>query len=275
LQPLQKAHRYERPLLPAMPCSLHAGLAGGPNHGAAGGLGTPDGYANMTVAVYRLSDQSPSFEFFFWLVLVVARGATEIVVDPSNPKTSKMSTDDIELYINSVVIPGAGFARVPISVKTGVRGMTCSAQDLLPWVRAGGTFKRLESVIAPMKAPYTVTMRNHKRAKNRNSNAPAWRQFAQEIGAFVIEDYADDPIHIYDRMALYAGATMNFGVCNGPMGLLALSPYPLTSFVPNESSRNAQLKFGVALNDERWPWMLPTQRLVWEPDTIENLRRWI
>ena len=224
------------------------------------------------IAVYRLSDQSASFEFFFWLVMVVAKGATEIVVDPTNPKISKMSIDDVHRYVESVVVPGAAFAGVPITVAAGVKGMVCSAQEMLPWARAGGQFRRLESVKPPGKAPYTVTLRNHKRAKNRNSNIPAWRHFAEEIGATVIEDYADQPIHIHDRMALYAGARMNFGVCNGPMGLLGLSPYPMISFVPNESSRNAQLKFGVELNAPKWPWMLPTQRLIWQEDTIENLR---
>src|SRR5262245_19253283 len=224
------------------------------------------------IAVYRLSDQSASFEFFFWLVLVVARGATEIVVDPSNPKTSKMSMDDISRYLRSVIVPGAALARVPLSIKAGVGGMTASARDLIPWVRAGNSFKRLESVKPPGNAKYTVTLRNHKRAQNRNSNIPAWRQFAKEIGAEVIEDYADRPLHLHDRMALYAGAKMNFTVCNGPAGLLALTAYPQRMFVPNKSSRNAQLKFGVQLEAERWPWMLPSQRLVWQEDTIENLR---
>jgi len=224
------------------------------------------------IAVYRLSDQSPSFEFFFWLVYVVAKGATEIVIDPSNPKTSKMSVDDINTYLESVVIPGAAFAGVPIKIKAGANGIVCSAQEMLPWAKAGGQFKRLVSVKPPGKAPYTVTIRNHKRAKSRNSNVVAWRTFAEEIGATILEDYADQRLHIHERMALYAGAKMNFTVCNGPAGLLALSPYPQRMFVPNQSSCNAQLKFGVALNTERWPWMLPTQKLVWKPDTIENLR---
>jgi len=225
------------------------------------------------IAVYRLSDQSASFEFFLWLVLVIAKGAKEIIIDPINPKTTKMSIEDINLYMESVVIPGAAFARVPISIKRNAQGMTASAQDLVPWVRAGGKFKRLESVKPPANVSYTITLRNHKRAVNRNSNIPAWREFAQEIGATIIEDYADFPIHIHDRMALYAGAKMNFGVCNGPMGLLALTPYPLMSFVPNQSSRNAQFKFGgIVPNTKQWPWMLPDQNLVWESDTIDNLR---
>jgi|SRR5262245_61061 len=223
------------------------------------------------IAVYRLSDQSASFEFFFWLCYVVARGARETICDISNPKTTKMSQQDIDLYLESVIIPGAAFAGVPISVQTGAHGMTASARDLLPYVRAGGQFKRLETVKPPGTAPYTVTLRNHKRAKNRNSG-PAWRQFAEEIGATIIEDYADKPMHIHDRMALYAGAKMNFTVCNGPAGMLALSPYPQRMFVPNQSSRNAQVKFGVELEAERWPWMSQVQRLVWKEDTIENLR---
>src|SRR5262245_36495184 len=225
------------------------------------------------LAVYRLSDQSASFEFFFWLVYVVAKGATEIVIDPSNPKISKMSLKDIGLYLESVILPGAAFAGVPISVKAGVKGMTASARDLLPYVRAGGKFKRLESVKSCVNVSYTVTLRNHKRAKNRNSNIAAWLDFAREIGALVIQDYADDPMHIHDRMSYYASAKMNWTVCNGPAGMLALSPYPQRMFVPNKSSENAQIKFGVQLFAPQWPWMLSTQRLVWEPDTIENLRK--
>src|SRR4029077_9558000 len=96
-------------------------------------------------------------------------------------------------------------------------------------------------------------------------------QFAKEIGAILIEDYAVQPIHLHDRIALYAGAKMNFGVCNGPVAMLSLTEYPMCMFVQNASARKSQIKDRLELGQERFPWMLANQRLVWREDTIENL----
>jgi hypothetical protein len=227
------------------------------------------------IAAYDLRHFSASFEFFYWLVLVKALGATRIFIDASRPKTSKMSINEIKARIYNTLIPGCALAGLSgkIKYKFPVRGdMTHSITDFRKWFMSGGKFERLQSVKEPADCRYTVTIRNHTIATNRNSNETAWRQFAEEIGAVVIEDYYVKPIDLHDRMALYAGAKMNFGVCNGPVALLSLTPYPMKMFVPTQSARNSQVKAGNELEAERFPWMLPSQRLIWREDTIENLR---
>ena len=170
------------------------------------------------------------------------------------------------------MIPGVAFARVPVSVEARP-GMIGYNKDFLNWIISGGKFKRLETIQPLIPCDYTVTIRNHKRAICRNSNAPVWRQFAKEIGAIVIEDELDEPISLHYRMALYAGAIMNFGVCNGPTAMIGLTSYPLRQFIPNDSARNSVIKSWIALETECCPWMLPNQRLVWAEETIENMYR--
>jgi hypothetical protein len=223
------------------------------------------------IACYRLSDQSASFEFFLWLVLVKAKGAKEIVIDTADAKVSKMDIADVCRRLDNILVPGAALAGLPVRCGSFTNGMlTARAADLLEWTRNGKSFDRLKTVIPPGSARYTITLRRHDKAQCRNSNEVAWRQFADEIGAAVIEDYSVAPISLHDRTALYAGAKMNFGVCNGPLAMIYLSEYPATIFVPNQSSRNSLAKLGIAPGG-KLPWMLPNQKMVWKDDSYQHL----
>jgi len=225
------------------------------------------------IACYRLSDQSASFEFFYWLVVVQAMGATEVVIDAANPKTSKMTLESIQSRLHNILIPGAALAGLPVRVGDYRRGMiTARAPDIFSWVRSGKSFARLKSVKPPGVAKYTVTLRRQVGAPLRNSNELDWRKFAEEIGATVIEEYAVQPIHLHDRFSLYAGAEMNFGVCNGPVVTTTLTEYPVIMFVPPGSASNSMVKSGVPLG-EQLPWALPWQRCVWKPDDLEEMRK--
>ena len=76
-------------------------------------------------------------------------------------------------------------------------------------------------------------------------------------------------MHIHDRMALYAGAEMNFGVTNGPMGMLYLTDYPYTVF---DCLTNAKgfASHGIAVGGQI-PWANDNQRLVWDKqDTLDQ-----
>lgn len=231
-------------------------------------------------AVYRLSQNIPSFEFFGWLVMVKARGATEIAFDLSNPKLRKKFTDfgfeNVMNRFRSIVEPGPALARLPSRFVDGsVTGeVNASSIDLVPWGRAGNSFDRLESVKPPVPCGYTVTIRDNALggARGRDSNQEAWRKFADEIGALVIEDYHVKPIHLHDRVALYAGAKMNFGVCNGPVHAISLMRYPVIMLVNSVSAQNSQIKCGNPFG-QQYPWMLPNQKLVWIKDTYDNLMR--
>ena len=224
-------------------------------------------------ALYPLSRHIASFDFYSWLVLAKAAGATEILFDTSRPKTTKWAADVVRRRYESIIAPGPALAGLPSS--TGTQGRLVGdphMRFLVEHCRAGRPIERLRSVLSPGKERYTVTLRNDRRIPARNSNDAAWRAFAAEIGARVIEDYDDSPIGLHQRVALYAGAEMNFGVTNGPIHLCTLTPYPAMMFACDQNAGgflNAGVRFG-----EPCPWGGPKQRWIWEPDELPVLRRY-
>jgi|SRR5215510_936668 len=230
------------------------------------------------IATYRLSQHIPSFEFFNWLVMAIADGATEIVFDISNPKTIKAHTDfgldNVLQRFRSIVEPGPALAGLSSRKGSDHSTIDPTASRLLPWFKSGRDFSRLQSVKAPIDCKFTVTIRENKTggAKGRDSNRDAWETFAADIGAVVIDDYCRRPIHLHDRIALYAGARMNFGVCNGPVHMLSLTPYPVAMWINTQSAYDSQARWGIQPN-QKYPWMLENQTMIWRKDTVENLRR--
>jgi hypothetical protein len=223
-------------------------------------------------ARYSLSTHIASFDFYSWLVLVKAAGATEIVFDTARPKTTKWPADIVLRRYESIIAPGPALAGLPSRKGTdGEPVVNPHMRFLVEHSRAGRRFERLRTVLPAGAARYTVTLRNDRRIPERNSNVPAWRTFAAEIGALVIDDYDDAPLGLHERVALYAGAEMNFGVPNGPMHLCALTPYPFMVFDCDHCAGgflNAGIRFG-----EPCPWGGPNQRWIWEPDELPVLRR--
>ena len=226
------------------------------------------------IATYRLSEHLASFEFFLWLVMVRSAGASKIVFDISNPTKKSRKVGGIDQVLPrfySIIEPGPALAGLKHRMGNDESTLNASANQFAYWHRAGNKFERLKSVKQPIARDYTITLRKSALVKSRDSNEDAWRRFAEDIGAMVIEDYYVKPIHLHDRMALYAGAKMNFGVANGPMVLLSLTPYPVTQFMIPPSSSSA-IADGIKAGHDL-PWALPHQRLIWEDDTYDNLRR--
>jgi len=249
---------------------LHRGMAGEETCGPRQWVSR----CQMKEATYHLGKHIASFEFFSWQAMVQANGAQRIVFDISNPKTSKFDRANVMNRFRSIIEPGPALAGLPVRYGTPEDGgLDAVASQFLLWIKSGGRFTRLKTVKPAVPCGFTVTLRNNKDgARGRDSRQEDWRTFAQEIGAIVIEDWFDKPIHLHDRMALYAGAKMNFGVCNGPMHMLTLTEYPVMMFVNTQSARNSQLRWGQE-EGQNCPWMLPNQKLVWMKDHIENLRR--
>lgn len=223
-------------------------------------------------ALYSLSRKIVSFDFFSWLVMAKAHGYTEVVFDIREPRSGKWPPKQVMQRFDTILKPGPALAGLDFSFGTeGEDPFHTDAKHLIRWTREGGTFEPLRTVLAPAEVKYTITLRHEPRIPARNSNLEAWRAFAREIGALVIEDWHDNPIDLHVRMALYAGADMNFFVVNGPMHLCALSEYPLMCFACDkcaEGFANTGIAFG-----GQYPWLRPNQRLIWEDDTLENLRR--
>lgn len=223
-------------------------------------------------ARYDLGDYLTGYDFFSWLVLVQAKGATEIVFDNRRMKHYKWPLEICQRRFETLLLPGPALAGMPSSI--GVEGDAMAHPDmsyLVEFARRGGRIKKMRSVLPPAGERYTVTLRRTTRADDCNSNEPAWREFAAEIGARVIEDYDVQPMGLHEQVALYAGAEMNFFVVNGPGGLTALTDYPMMMFVP--PGRHGVLKkCGIAVG-QQLPWMGPNQFLIWEPDELPVLRK--
>lgn len=222
-------------------------------------------------ARYDFSVRNASFDFFTWLTHVRLLGATSIVFGVSAFKSRKWDEAEQRRRYESIIKPGAELAGMPW--REGDGGITIGThklQGILELKR--WDFPRIVSKLPPAKHRYTVTLRKTQIKPFRNSNEQAWRQFAKEIGAYVIEDYSVKPITLEERMSLYAGAEMNFGVVNGPMGLLYFTPYPMMMF-DCTSCEFAWMKHGIK-KGEQLPWAYPNQKLIWEGQGIETLRRW-
>lgn len=234
----------------------------------------------MTAHCYDLATELPTFDFYSWLVTVAAKGATEIVIDSSGFRESVYCEEQLKRRVESIIRPGPALVGLPVrDGPDGDRSTTCRLEDFVAF-NAAHKWTRLKSVLPPAKVKYTVTLRQQcRKSKYRNSNEWAWRRFAREIGARVIEDYDIEPMPLYERLALYAGAKMNFGVSGGPTFLLTLTDYPamLFNFGPLGQREFLRVKAGLTPG-MRPPWAAPHHIVHWGPDNyysiMEGFRAW-
>jgi hypothetical protein len=217
-----------------------------------------------------LSRQIAGFDFFPWLVLQAAAGAEAVAFDIREPRSGKFTLDEVARRYQSILKPGPALAGMAsLESHDGIYYAPGGQQELVDFAKAGKKFPRLKSVLPPGKEKYTVTLRRTRRWPNRNSREDGWRTFAVEIGAKVIEDYDVQPIHLHERMALYAGAEMNFFVTNGPVMLCFLSEYPCMGF---DVQNSPMIPLGIPMG-EPYPYLLDQHRQIYEPDTLENIRK--
>lgn len=219
-------------------------------------------------ARYDFSTATASFDFFTWMVHVQALGATELVFDVRKFRTTKWDADEARRRYETIIQPGAALAGLPW--REGTDGEVIGSHNVLA-IKALRRFKRLRSVKPPGNVRYTVTLRRNAHNPHRDSIETNWRQFAAEIGALVIEDYSVKPIHLHDRVALYAGAEMNFGVTNGPMGMLYLTHYPYM-VLDCVSNVKGFAGHGIGIGGQV-PWAGADQVLVWEKQKLKFIRR--
>lgn len=222
---------------------------------------------------WDLAYDTASFDFYSWLVMAAAKGATEVVFGVDRVRKKAWPEDVIRKRFASICAPGPALLGLPCRYgDDGIKPHGPHMRELVEFYQAGNQFPRLRSILPPRRdVKYTVTLRNNSHIPERNSNVAAWRAFAAEIGALVIEDYDDKPISIFDRMALYAGARMNFGVVNGPMHLVVLSDYPMMMFGCAKAAHAFEL-CGIP-NGASYPWKRANQMTVWDPDDISVIRK--
>lgn len=176
-------------------------------------------------------------------------------------------------------------------------------RDITAAVRAGEKPPRLiKSLSLPhyshKKAPVVITLREASHWVHRNSNLPAWLQFAEHLkrrGENVIfvrdtakvgeplpgfETASSASLSVHARLALYEQAKCNMGIMNGPVSSLTwFGTRPWLSFVgelkeddPYEPRRPGWWLRAHGIEDGgQLPWSRSDQRLIWKPDTYENL----
>lgn len=223
-------------------------------------------------ALYDLSRYIASYNFFEYLLLAQVKGATHVVFNAQNPKSDKWPIEQVRERFRSILLPGPALAGMTHSMgDTGVDfGSPSGALAVAAW--KSGKMKRLRSVKPAGKERYTVTLRKTPRANGRDSDEVAWRTFADEIGALVIPDYDEAPIHLHDRMALYAGAEMNFFVSNGPGVLCSFTSFPCMIFDTHLAAGSLNSD-GIKGWGAQYPWMGRDQFAIWESANLLNIRK--
>jgi hypothetical protein len=216
-----------------------------------------------------------SYDFFNWLTHVRLLGATEITfrIEPMN-QTKWPIAESLKRFRN-YIWPGVALAGLPCRVanegeaRVGSVMMFHLLEDL---AKTGKELPRLRTVKPPGKARYTVTIRETFHNPHKNSDRDLWLKFAERIGAHVFEDDTRAATDLHERVALCAGAEMNFGVTNGPLSLLYYTPYPFRMFCDPVATAKSfgghQIKPG-----DQIPFFLPGQRFVWKRPTMDDLMR--
>ena len=171
--------------------------------------------------------------------------------------------------------------------------------DIVKACKAGETVPRLKApspLDEPGFHPVTITLRECDHWPHRNSNMDAWMRFARYLEAqgeqviFIRDtakvaeplDFTTCPaasINLHDRIALYEAAKCNLFVSNGPGSLCVFGERPWLMFIelmedghPYEVNTPTYFreKLGLEKGDQH-PWSGPDQRIVWAPDTYENI----
>lgn len=212
-----------------------------------------------------------SFDFFVWLASVKNLGADEVVLAGlGNPRARKWSVEENARRIDTIIKPGPALAGLPW--RGGEDGQdigVCHYHEFAKIAKNG--FKPLVSVLPPGKEKYTITLRKMHRFPERNSDETLWREFGARIGAYVIKDAGIEPLDLHERMALYAGAEMNFGVTNGPMGMLTMTHYPYMQCDCLAATKQFS-GHGVTPGDQL-PFAVDRQYLSWEKPTLDSLMK--
>jgi hypothetical protein len=235
------------------------------------------------IALYDLKYEYCSFDFYSWQAMAVAAGATEIRFQATEIKPTVWPYEICRHRFESIIAPGPAMLELPSCEGCDGERMHpfeyYKLKHLVDLANDGTKLPRLRTVLPPKSHRYTVTLRESGYKTWRNSNY-AWREFAKEIGAYVIDDYEKTPIHLHERMAIYAGAEMNFGISGGPMWMLSLSEYPCMIFSigggmgDGDGRMERQLARWGIVKGSQLPWARTDQIAVWEWDTRHVLGQW-
>lgn len=174
-----------------------------------------------------------------------------------------------------------------------------SYRDIVKACKDGETVPKFRSglsLVGIIPGYVTITLREASYWPERNSKLPEWIRFAHYLRqrgerVIFIRDTANanEPIEGFDtlprastdllfRMSVYENAKCNLFVSNGPVSLGFFSNVPFLKFFsvdPNCIYNAGRPQYwtecaGIS-EGEQFPWLGPTQRLIWKPDFFTNL----
>jgi len=256
--------------------------------------------------VYNLAHDPISFDFITWLIQAEMTRVREGAPAPLRVAFWKgkgnLVADNakVKLWMANVFLPALKLIGA-ISDPTSILGRHHEAflpVNINTWSRSGEAVPRFSSGEEKQKADIiTITLRESHKWTHRNSNLVAWLQLADYLAkqgenvVFVRDTAkADEQLprfmtcprasrDLVARVALYERAKANLFVANGPGMLASFCDCSYLMFVElheeghpdwtNTPSFWAE-QMGLG-SDTQWPWARGDQRLVWKPDTFENL----
>lgn len=230
---------------------------------------------------YSLRHRLPTYDFFIYVSYVMMFGAKHINInnDTKFYMRKQWPSHETERRRDHYMLPGPPLFGITCALGDEGEARTGSCWMHHLWKAAckrgyGKEIPRMRSILPPGNAKYTVTIRRHFWKTSRNSDETLWRSFARTIGARLIEDHDTQPMSLYDRIALYAGARMNFGVPNGPFSILYLTNYPFMEFC--DPSNSEQVRDFARHNfkpGDQLPWLRDNQKLVWQKPALSDLMK--
>jgi hypothetical protein len=225
-----------------------------------------------------------------------------------NPGVEDFSDQDYRAgFFESVMVPAPllfGMVQDP-AAKNGRRVPCASYRPIVEAAKHGETVPRIAppaALMVDMKSnlggisPVVITLREHHYWTHRNSNLTDWLRFAEYLEArgehvIFVRDYAhaEEDITGFETMpaasknfliraALYEHAKCNLFVSNGPASLALFGCRPWLQFIDchggEEYLQNRPdwwwVNHGIKPG-EQFPWSAPTQRIVWAPDSYQNM----
>ena len=240
-------------------------------------------------ALYDLGKQPTTFDFAAWAVIAKTNGASHVqFVYEGHIATWKYPEYLAWKRFGNILVPLCLLAGMTFAVGKRIEGDTYPylIGDVEKAFQKHGRIAKLQSVVEPVKRGYvTVTLRESFRNKYRNSNLSAWTRFVDYLErqgkeVVVLPECENAPIDLLHRMRLYAGAEINLGVNGGPMTLCLYSdaPYIMLNMCPvNDTDEKTydmeRLLKGCDFWQRQHSFAHSRQRIVWEPDTFENIVR--
>jgi hypothetical protein len=220
----------------------------------------------VKIAHYDLQKCPASFDFTIFLSVASSYGCTHVRFSHYG-EWKRKDYSDPEMRVKTILEPMCALIGMDYSFgePEGTEyGYMYS--DINRAFKENGRVGKIKSLLPPKEGDYvTFTIRNSERRQDRNTNIIEWEDFFDGKGWNVvyIKDYSDQPIHLHDRIALYAGARVNFFGHTGCSQLCMISDFPyLMVLQHNDRTEKMWLDHGM-YKDRQLPFANRNQRIYW------------